>query len=149
MLPSGMLKMLLYFRHTQQHRCVQVWDRTHFYSKPDTVLIRQNPFLFKTGRSPLFSELAQHNSKGTSTQIYMNRRRPRVRSQQTMELISAGKTSWSSERNGQCDWNKLRLPNLVISLSLVPHARVIRRLQNSYLCIFIFGLGNSIALPTV
>ena len=98
-----MLKMLLYLRHTQQHRCVQVWDGTYFYSKPDIVLIRQNPFLFKTGRNPLLSKLAQHNYKRTSTQIYMNREGGPSAQSTKRELISAGKTSWSSERNGQCD----------------------------------------------
>ena len=101
MLPSGMLKMLLHFRHTRQHRRVRVWDRTHFYSRPDVVIC------------------SQQNYKRTSTQIYVNRRRPRVHRQQTRELVSAGKNSWSSERNWQGDWNELCLPNLVAQQNIL------------------------------
>ena len=44
---------ILHFRHTRRHRCAQAYDRTNFYSRPDTVL----------GSRPRSGELRTQKSK--------------------------------------------------------------------------------------
>ena len=58
-LKKGCLQWHIYppFRHTRRHRCVQAYDRTNFYSRPDTVLKSRNWLYIETHTFVLISWL--------------------------------------------------------------------------------------------